>query len=467
MDRYLQEAINEYEKNIESGQPFYMEASTLMDIEEVYEKAERDYDAERLMRFAEKLHPDNEEILVTKAYREKDRGHWQEATDIIKNIANQGGRNIQLFYIEKEVASGQIDKAEKRICKCLPSAINDETYDWYLDFGVILLDYGFCERAIGYLEKIPENYLYKDKLYEFLTDAYAQQQKYDKCIEYANKLTDIAPYNSTYWIRLAELQKRTRKYEDCIQSCDYALAIDENKYKAMSLKVHSLFALGRNEEGLKACNAYIQKAPNEYSIRMYAGEALQALERFEESILQFNDALRLCPMDSPDRIHIVVGLYYDYLFLSEFDKAEEMYMSTMQLGNSLMYIYLQMANTYLEIHQVSRALKIYKIILSHPDCMNAIVADIARDLINGNCFEEAKDIWEKVATYSTSEGGSLVNAYCVWAMFILKNKKLLLSNLQCCIPSFVGKVIQQFGPILGTFNFDDILEILRKESKTW
>ena len=99
--------------------------------------------------------------------------------------------------------------------------------------------------------------------------------------------------------------------------------------------------------------------------------------------------------------------------------------------------------------------------------MNAIVADIARDLINGNCFEEAKDIWEKVATYSTSEGGSLVNAYCVWAMFILKNKKLLLSNLQCCIPSFVGKVIQQFGPILGTFNFDDILEILRKESKTW
>ena len=67
MNKYLKEAIEQYEQKIESGEPFYMDASVLMDIEDYYEKEGKSYDAERLMRFAEKLHPDSEDVLVVKA----------------------------------------------------------------------------------------------------------------------------------------------------------------------------------------------------------------------------------------------------------------------------------------------------------------------------------------------------------------------------------------------------------------
>lgn len=75
MNKYLKEAIEQYEQRIESGEPFYMDASVLMDIEEYYEKEGKNYEAERLMRFAEKLHPDSEDVLVVKAYRLKTRGN--------------------------------------------------------------------------------------------------------------------------------------------------------------------------------------------------------------------------------------------------------------------------------------------------------------------------------------------------------------------------------------------------------
>ena len=150
MNKYLKEAIEQYEQKIESGEPFYMDASVLMDIEDYYEKEGKSYDAERLMRFAEKLHPDSEDVLVVKAYRLKLSGKWSEALSLIKSIPNQLNRDVQLFYAEWDVASGRPQKADTRIASCLPAQITMEDYDWYLDFAEILLDYGFQKLSIKY-----------------------------------------------------------------------------------------------------------------------------------------------------------------------------------------------------------------------------------------------------------------------------------------------------------------------------
>ena len=88
-DKYLQEAIETYERFVAQGGPFYMDASTLMDIEEHYEKQGMEFEAEQLMRTAEKLHPESEDVLAVKAFRLKVRGRWNEAMQVIKRIANE------------------------------------------------------------------------------------------------------------------------------------------------------------------------------------------------------------------------------------------------------------------------------------------------------------------------------------------------------------------------------------------
>ena len=315
------DAIAEYEQKIETGEDFYMDASTLMDIEEYYEKNNRKYDAERLMRFAEKLHPDNEEVLVVKAYQLKGDGKWNEAMGIIKGIANQANRDVQLFYIEWDVACSRLDKAEVRTQHNLPAVMNDNDYDWYLDLGEIYLDYGFQKRALKYLEQIPKNYQFRSRADELIAEAYFQSQNYDKSIEAANRQVDINPYDAISWSQLADIQQKCGLYQECIQSCDYALAIDDTNQRAMSLKVFATFATQNTEEGLKLCIKYAHLCPNDYSLRMYAGEQLYARHREKEALQSLQDALRLCPPENPDHLRITTDLVYTHIMLGNDNMA--------------------------------------------------------------------------------------------------------------------------------------------------
>ena len=88
MDKFLQEAIESYENQLNTVKPFYMDASTLMDIEEHYEKQGRDFEAEQVMRLAEKLHPQDNEVLIVKAYRLKAQGRWHEAKQVMNSVTD-------------------------------------------------------------------------------------------------------------------------------------------------------------------------------------------------------------------------------------------------------------------------------------------------------------------------------------------------------------------------------------------
>ncbi len=463
MNKYLQEAMSEYEQKIESGEPFYMDASTLMDIEELYEKAGRMYDAERLMRFAERLHPDNEDVLVVKAYREKDKGNWQQALNIIHGIANQESRNVQLFYAEKEVASGLLDKAEQRINDCLPATMTEESYDWYLDLGELFLDYGFQHRALKYLAQIPQQYQFAGRVKELMADAYFQLQEYDKSIDKANQLIDLDPYNATSWAQLADIQQKKQLYAESVQSCDYALAIDSNNIKAMGLKVFSLFAQQRDDEAMKWCTKYMKQAPNDYTLRMYMGERLCSIGNTHDSLKILQEALRLCPIECPDRIRLITDISYALICNEQYDEAEEMLISTCQLGNSICDILLQLGNSYLDLHLNQKAIKTFEKVLSHPQANEQAIASIAQYLVQANCFKEAENIWYHIAKRPPSIGGSIINAYAAWGMYQLKDKDLLLANLKVAIPSFIGIIVQLFGSTLQTYNISEIILKIEQE----
>lgn len=464
MNKYLQEAISEYEQKIESGEPFYMEASTLMDIEETYEKAGRGFDAERLMRFAEKLHPDCEDVLIVKAYREKDRGHWQEALQIVQSINNQEGRNVQLFYAEKEVASGLLDQAEKRIEDCLPAVLTEESYDWYLDLGELFLDYGYQERALKYLSQIPQKYQFAERVNELMADAYFQLQDYDKSIEKANALIDLNPYNATSWAQLSDIQQKMGRYDECVQSCDYALAIDPQNTKAMSLKTFALFALKRTSEALSACQEYIKKTPNEYSMRMYAGEHLCSLEKYNESFPLLRDALRLCTLDSPDRMRILMDISYAYIGIGQYDKAEETLMSTCLLGNSANDMLLQLGNSYMEMGLLEQAFKTYKKLLHLPKVEEKDLITLAQSLAQTNNIVNAVELWNDIAVKAENyANGTVLDAYLAWVMYQLREKDLMFQHLKKAFPNYVGVIVQLFGSLLNTYNIDEIFYKISKD----
>lgn len=463
MNKYLKEAIQQYEQKIESGEPFYMEASTLIDIEEYYEKEGREYDAERLMRFAEKIHPDSEDILVVKAYRLKSKGQWAQALSIIKGIPNQMNRDVQLFYVEWDVASGRLERAEKRIQDCISPQMSAETYEWYLDLGEIFLDYGFQTLSLKYLNSIPAKFEFRNRVDELIADAYYQLQQYDLSIKAANRQVDANPYDSRAWVQLADIQQKCEMYEDCIQSCDYALAIDADNVRAMSLKVFAMFALQQGTLGLQQCMQYIKKCPNDYSLRMYAGEQLHSLQRETEALRMLQDALRLCPLENPDHMRIVTDMVYVFVATDQDEQAELLMQNLCMLGTSLCQAFTQLAEIYFQYSKQDKAVNILsKYIRQTPNVNESDSANIIQLLIQQSCIAQASDLWKVLAQKKYSASAANVHPYIAYAMFVLKDKPLFSQEFGYAMTYCPQVLLQVFGAQFQTYKLEEILTRINK-----
>ena len=62
-----------------------------------------------------------------------------------------------------------------------------------------------------------------------LAHIYEDQQKNDEAIAIYNKLLDKDPYSHADWFDLARLLALRGKYDEAIEACDFALAIDEKQ----------------------------------------------------------------------------------------------------------------------------------------------------------------------------------------------------------------------------------------------
>lgn len=467
MDKYLQEAMEEYERHIESGVPFYMDASVLMDIEEQYEKQGRAYDAERLMRFAEQLHPDSEEVMVVKAYRLKAQNKWAEALAIVADIPNRESRDVQIFLAEWETAGGEPDKAEQRVNDNLPAVMSLEDYDWYLDLSEIFLDYGYYARALQYLLQIPANYTLRKRVDELIADAYYQLQQYDQSMEAFTRLIDADPYDAVSWAQLADIQQKRGNLVDCVGSCDYALAIDESNQQAMNLKVFALFGQGKFDEALRFCQESMEKMPNDYAIRMYAAEQLCTNGRTAESLSYFHEALRLCPLDNADRPRIVCGLATALAQEGKGDRAIETMLVLCTTGHAPQDLYFQMQETFFELKQPAMAVKVLTRLYEMDATNEKNNVRILKELLSRECFSEAENLWMKLVDATYPKDYSLRFYHLSLAMYHLKKKARYLQLLQQASEENPDIFKRTIGALYGLTDIPAILARAAEDANRW
>ncbi len=458
-NKYLLEAIEEYEHKIESGEDFYMDASVLMDIEAFYEKNNREYDVERIMRFAERLHPESEDVLIVKAYRLKAKGNWAEAQKIIKNIPNQAHRDVQLFYAEQDIAASRTSQAIHRITDCLPAEMHEEDYDWFLDLAEIMVDYGFIKRAIGLLLTIPRKYKFRRRVDELLTECFYTMNEFEKCREIVNQMIDDTPYDAETWIHLADIQQKCNMMEDSIQSCDYALAIDEKNSRAMILKIYAYSCLKSAEETLRLCNECIRILPNNYDFYLRAGEQLFALNQTENSLNHFQEALKLCPVDSPDRARIIGNLAYIYVAEGCYTEAEDILFSCLS-GGSPFDPYMQLANLMFAFNATEQAVLELTQAVYCPGITEKEYMSIAQLLVENKCFDEASQLWYTLSEEANSLVIDQLHAYVTYAMYKLKDRESMERHAKQSINFAADTLMKLFCQEMRIHDIEDLLNAL-------
>lgn len=473
MDKELQDAINEYERHLETGEPTFLSPQTLMDIEEYYENANRAYDAEEIMRYAERQYPDSEDVLIVKAYRFKARGQWSEATKIIDALPNQEHREVILFRLEGDIASGRSDEAISAFEAMQLPDDEEERNDWYLDMGELCLDYGYFDDAIRLLGRIPSTYGLYNRALELTGDAYYQLQEYDRSIDTFNKLTDLNPYDSVTWGQLAEIQQKAGRYEDSLTSCDYALAVDETNQRAMNLKLFATLTLGRFDEGLKLYHVFTRKMPDDYAIRMYVGEQYVSRGQYELALRPLEEALKLSPVDSPDRQRIISSLITAEAGTGNGERILPILLTQVITGREDFDVIMEGAEALLSRQFVGEAIRLLDYGLTnaaavHPDYYPHALLRILRFLCTNNLYQEAMPLWKRMA--ATSDLDELYRhayAYFALAMYIGQDKQLFEFNFLRAMKHCPMALLDLLGSKLHANDIDTLLTHAQEEMKKW
>lgn len=394
-DHSLQALIEEYERLIASGEPFYMEAESLIDILEYYIKQGKLEEADDCLRIALRLHPDNDDLLLTKAYRLKDRLRWQEAEEIIHQLSEPNEKEVALFYIEKMLCKLDANSAEKIFTETYKIKGDEFGVEFHVDYIELLLDYGLYDRALRRLKALPDGYQDQKHLYELQGEAYCNLRSFDAAIDAINKMIDLDPYDDISWVQLAEVQYKAEKFEEAVDSCDYALTINADNSRATRIKILSLIGLRKSAEASTLVQDFLNSNPDDYLVYLLLAEQMGGLRLYDTSIRLFREAALRCPQDSVDHLRIVTHLSSVLLYAERYEEALETMMSANSANIDVQDVRLQIAEAALAQKQTSVALTIIRRGLEDPTDQDHLLRYTFL-LGRNKIYKEAATIWQRL-----------------------------------------------------------------------
>ena len=98
-----------------------------------------------------------------------------------------------------------------------------------VDIVYLYTDLGYPEKGVQWLKRGAEMYKDDEDFLAATADCYgaAGAEYIEQAIVVFNKLIDKNPYNPAYWVGLAKCQFATKDFDKAIESCDFAIAADE------------------------------------------------------------------------------------------------------------------------------------------------------------------------------------------------------------------------------------------------
>lgn len=397
--RRVEELVRDYEEQVAAGVSFYMDASDLMDIAEYYIKATRHHEADNCIDLALRLHPDNEAVLLMKAYRLKDEGQWTEAMRIVNSLQGQDSREVQFFNIESCLVEMLPNEAQKLFDTLVADMPPMDYYDCYVDYAELLLDYGFYRRAAVWLQAFPETDGTYDmkRVHELRGEVWCQLHNYARAVESINQMIDVDPYDAESWAQLADVQYRAEVHHEAIDSCDYALTIDPSHVRALQIKLYAATKLGDYKVAVLAGQEFVKLRPEDYMGYMMLAEISYAQGLYGHAILFFGQAARYCPDTQPELVRILERLGECHLVNKDFSQALDAYLCALQSEGEAWQVFFQVATVAFTVSQTSQAVEILQQALELLYVLPEQLGEMAELLTQQQCYRPAETLWKRIA----------------------------------------------------------------------
>lgn len=401
--RDIKTLVSDYERNLSSGRPFYMDAPDLIDVMDYYMNCHADYDAETCFRIAKRLHPHHPEVIITQAYRLKEQGQWEAARQLVCTLSDQTSSDVLLFYFEYYLSILHIDEALQQVAEVCDNASQLSDYDLIYDAAEILTDYGHSEYAVAWLLRIPEDYPDRDAADRLLVENYLHLREHGKAQALLTKVLDTNPYDEYAWVQQAEVHYDNKAYSEAIDSCDYALAIHPGSHDAIRLKALSAAASELWTTAIELGQQYLVSNPADYTVPLTLAELFSQKGRHEEAIPFYERAYRHIPHEGSVFSRLLSGLAQSYAAVSQPQRVLSVLTCASVTGASLTEIRLSAASILFDGRYGKMAVDTLCKIPLGISAEEELVS-VASLLYAHQCFDEARDLWSELMDLSQKKG---------------------------------------------------------------
>lgn len=302
--------LRRYQKARRTGVSDYFMASELGDIIQYYAVQGKNDKAMEVSDFTLNLYPGAVEPLAFKARYalsvEDDPDQAQAYADLVEDKTD-----VEYYYLVAEILihKEEIGTMENYLRARYAELSKKDKDEFALDVAQMMDDYRLTELALSWLDlvkdrKHPDYKSIKGKVLVF-SGLHDVDGEGERLLE---ELTNDEPYNVDRWLDLAQAQKSKQHNKECVESCDYAIAIDPQNAKAIYLKGGALVAMEHYEEALelfKSNNDLLKKETDGLS-SLTVAICLTALGRDEESYQWLDDAIWTCK----DQLMFFMAIYF-------------------------------------------------------------------------------------------------------------------------------------------------------------
>ena len=301
--REFKDLLKSYEDQQAAGEGIYLDADDFADIADYYLSMDKPSSSMETLATGLSLHPNDEVLLIVLSAAYIYQRQYDKAEEVLGKL-DSGNSDVKYQLAQLEYAKyGHVKKAEKMWREWMklengqePS--EDQRRECYIHIISSLIELRGNDRG----EKGYDVEAVRRWVQEYV-DTFQPLGKYDEDVQLAdicrdNDLADLMcdvltqvldeqPYLPKGWSNLALAQYLLQRYEQAIESCDFALAINPNDLEALLTKAHSLHSMGEKSASKPIFKEYLEKGGEAVQIIPYAdalfldGEKEMALSQLE------------------------------------------------------------------------------------------------------------------------------------------------------------------------------------------
>lgn len=293
---HQEHCVKRYEAMVERDGKAYFDVEELELVIDHYLEENDTRRAKEVLDFAKAQHPGSLDLMFSEAVVLMNMGRLNKALEILDAIGKMEPFNEEV-HLHKAGIYSQLRNYRRAI----------EHYKRALELAEegrdeILLDLAFeyenlnaFDQAIDHLKRAlelnPEN---EAVLYE-LAYCFDLADAHQASVAFFKRFTNDHPYSFVAWYNLGNALSRVERFDESNEALDLCLAIDEGFSSALFSKARNLLLLGSYQEAI-ACyqEALTNDGPQAVTFS-YIGECYEKMERFEQALIHYDQAIALDP----------------------------------------------------------------------------------------------------------------------------------------------------------------------------